>query len=116
MREQLANAGTKMYRGTISAWNSAPNGDKTIAMVDIKSLDGTIELDHIWFKWGPIFKGFGNGDIVTFTAKPKQYTKGFYKDIIDYTLETPTSMKLHKHISKVKEVTNGKNRHIHNYL
>ena len=80
--------------------------EKTILLKNIKNSLGEVVTDHLWFNFT---KGFSNiesqlveGVEVEFTARVKQYTKGYkgyrddvYKPIeVDYKLSHPTKIKI----------------------
>ena len=79
--------------------------EKTILLKDIKDGFDKILTNHLWFNFTKGFEQLGElkeGDIIQFTARSKQYEKGYkgYRDIVykpiefDYKLSHPTNIKL----------------------
>lgn len=77
---------------------------KTVLLIDVRTTDGKIVTDHLWFN---MTKGFEilnlkEGDVIGFAARVSPYEKGYkgsrddiYEPIsIDYRLSYPT--KIHK--------------------
>jgi hypothetical protein len=106
-RTELGNLGTAerhRFRATIakfglkSGWNGAPV--KTICLTDLRTLDGKVLCDHLWWNRGLAFESFGVGDIIEFDARVAHYTKGYFgrRDDVhkpledDWRLERPTKI------------------------
>ena len=69
----------------------------TICLSNIKDSNGALIADHIWFNYTYDFSQYGElkpGDLFSFKAKPKHYTKGEYDDVDDYKLSQPKNVKL----------------------
>jgi hypothetical protein len=78
--------------------------EKTLLFVDVRLSTGTIVTDHIWFSMTKGFNALGTleaGDVVSFEARVKPYTKGRrhwdeddqFGFEIDYKLSFPTNIK-----------------------
>lgn len=91
--------------------------EKTLLFVNVRLPDGKIVADHVWFSMTKGFNALGTlveGDVVTFEARVKTYTKGrrhWEEDDqfgfeIDYKLSFPTN---------IKKVEAGKERAIEGF-
>lgn len=109
MREKLREIGCEerhRFTATFSRFGTK-NGFKglveTVLLIDVKDANGNIVTNHLWFNKT---KGFASlslneGDVVEFTARVDEYTKGYfgrredvYKPIEkDYRLTYPTNIK-----------------------
>jgi hypothetical protein len=90
--------------GSKSGWH---HQETTLLLVDVKTLEGKIVADHIWFTQRKRFEimGLVPGDQVQFNARVDTYWKGYrgYRDEydgeegaiqMDYKLAYPTDIKL----------------------
>ncbi|MDC2828510.1 hypothetical protein [Limosilactobacillus mucosae] len=69
----------------------------TICLSNIRDCNGVLIADHIWCNYTYDFSQYGElkpGDLFSFKAKPKHYTKGEYCDVDDYKLSQPKNVKL----------------------
>ncbi|WP_434644335.1 hypothetical protein PQ692_14875 (plasmid) [Thermoanaerobacterium thermosaccharolyticum] len=93
--------GTFVRYGTKSGWKGTE--EKTILLSHIKDKSGKEITDHLWFNYTKGFQSLNlqPGDTVQFTARVKEYWKGYagyrydiYKPIEkDYKLSYPTKIK-----------------------
>ena len=108
MRKELQkiNEERKTFIGTFDRFD-VKNGYmrqlQTILLKDVYDLDNNYIADHLWFTYIKGFQNLGvlnNGDRIKFTARVKQYEKGYkgyrddvYKPIeLDYKLSHPTKI------------------------
>jgi hypothetical protein len=84
--------------GSKKNWNGYP--ETTVLLKEIKDVNGKVVSDHLWFNLTKGFEEIGEineGDIISFEARVKPYTKGYvnYREGIDdrrtdYRLSHPT--------------------------
>lgn len=90
--------------GLKSSYRGYPK--KTLLFRDIKSIDGKIKTDHVWFTITQGFEALGEiapDTVIKFDARVKPYTKGYvnYRELIDerttdYRLSHPTKIEIQK--------------------
>lgn len=94
--------GTFVRMGTKKGWRG--DVDFTILLKDIKDESQQIVCNHLWFNYTKGFEDVGNleeGYILSFSARVKEYEKGYFgrrEDVykpseIDYKLSHPTKIR-----------------------
>lgn len=113
MRKELKklNHIRKTFVAIFDRYGTKPNwhgfSEKTILLINIKSIEGEMLTDHIWFSLTKGFEKLGNltkGDNIQFDARVKKYIKGYagYREDVrsekplkkDYKLSHPTKIKI----------------------
>lgn len=108
MRNELRkrNGTRSTFIGKFSRFGWKPGwktDERTVLLVDIRTPDGDVLCDHLWFNLTKQFDmlSLQAGDVVQFDARIKKYEKGYYgrrEDVyvpisIDYKLSHPTKLR-----------------------
>lgn len=80
--------------------------EQTILLLNIKTEDGKIVADHLWFNLTKGFSELGElkkGNLIKFKARVKRYTKGYkgYREDVYKPIETDYKL---SHPSKVEKI------------
>lgn len=83
--------------GSKSGWKGP---EMTVLLVDVKNDQGKVVSDHLWFNFTKGFEKLNleKGDIVQFSARVREYEKGykgwgiFSETEFDYKLSYPTKI------------------------
>lgn len=86
--------------GIKNNWHGYP--EKTVLLTDIKTKEGKLVSDHVWFSLTKGFQKLGEltkGEIIQFNARVKSYLKGYINERefinnreIDYKLNNPSKV------------------------
>ena len=89
--------------GSKKNWHGYP--EKTVLLINVKTLEGKLVTDHIWFSMTKGFIKIGElqkGDVIQFDSRVKKYIKGYagYRQDLevdkpieqDYKLNNPTKI------------------------
>ena len=115
MRKPLKkmNGERKTFIGTFEQYGSkkyAVTYQRTALLKNIKDINGRDISDHAWIPGTNEFDLLNKGDVVQFSAKIKEYVKGYWDikkgiDIIksfekDYKFDEPTKVRILKEVKK----------------
>lgn len=110
-REQFT--GIFVRSGTKKGWRGSI--EWTLLFKDITDADGNIVCDHLWFNYTKGFRDMENeqgdmeeGDVVSFHARVKRYSKGYCGRRLDVYKPFETDYKL-SHPTKIKKVEGSDN-------
>jgi len=113
MRKQLgkkegkreAFSGTFVRLGTKKGWQGSVEG--TVLLREIKDENKVVVADHLWFNLTKEFDclDLKEGEIVSFNARVKEYTKGYFGWDEEKAMESPiaTDYKL-SYPTKIKKI------------